>query len=85
MESGEREHVMLRGAGVMRELPRRARRFEPGIPRRPCLFGATGETVGGCDVADGTMQAVVVVLRDEGRDVATRDPRSRSAPPGEWW
>ena len=72
MESGEREDVMLRGDGVMRGLPPRARRFERGIPRGPYPFRPTGATVGGCDVADGTMQAMLVVRCGESREVATR-------------
>lgn len=72
MESGERSYVMLRVDGVLRGLPRRARRFERGIPRGPDPFRPTGATVGGGDVADGIMQAMPVVRRGEGRGVTMR-------------
>lgn len=63
---------MLRGDGMVRELARCARRFEARVTGRPDRIGPAGEPVGGRGVADGTVQALLVVLRDEGGDLAPR-------------
>jgi len=58
--------------GVMRELTCRVCGFEPRISLGPYPRGTTVQAIDGRDVADRTVEALRVVLGDEGGDVPMR-------------